>query len=263
MKREIRDHINVLEERVFQVRDKWPHFRLLLRDIEAISEECEADVVVVSLERGLLYGGFSLIGPMFSEQKFISIDCSPESADERGDYNRAMIEDRRFIKVPTTKRAPIDDTGLVPEVADVVIIPNLVHHVADQSGLFNEAVRILRPGGFLYVFEPLVRELHQIPDDFIRYTPFGLADVLRRAGLEPDAPALEGGPFSVIAYCWTQALQYLPAEVRSEREVWFYGDHLPELLRLDKEFPDNLVRDHTSFPMSFSLRAYKPAGDSS
>lgn len=248
----------MLAERVF-LTHKWPHFGQLLRDVRRLARELEPDQDVVSLERGLLYGGISLVAPFFQHQHFVSVDCSPPSADERGAYNAGLLDDPRALRVPTTHRAPIERTGLESGIADLVLVPNLVHHVADQVALFSEMARIVRPGGRVYVFEPTIRELHQIPDDYLRYTPFGMQRILREVGLEPEPHAAEGGPFSAIAYCWTQALQFFPEVTRNEMERWFYDEHLPQLLKWDEEHTRNRVRAHTEFPMSFSILARKPA----
>lgn len=250
-------HREILERDVFHIKDKWPHFQLLLNDIADLSEKAKAGDVVVSLERTLLYGGYSMVAPFFSEQEFISIDCSPESADKRGAYNKKLVNDVRFIKIKNTKRASIENTGLEDNLADLVLIPNLVHHVADQERLFHEMARILKPGGIAYVFEPLVRELHQIPDDYLRYTPFGLSNIMEKVGLRTIVTELEGGPFSAIAYCWTQALQYFPEGKRVEMEEWFYGEHFSQLMDWDEQYKENKFRPHTQFPMSFSVQAKK------
>ena len=255
----VRGHIEMLASRVFQTETKWPHFRLLLRNLIDWSNRLASDATVVSLERTLLYGGASLFAPLFRRQHFISVDSSPESARDRGAYNAGMIDDPRCIRVPFTLHAPIDATGLEAGVADLVTIPNLVHHVGDQQGLFAEVARLLKPGGTAYVFEPLVRELHQMPDDYLRYTPFGMAAELAKAGLEAGPFELEGGPFSAIAYCWTQALEYFPEAERSRIQQWFYDDHFPQLMQWDEKYRDNLVREHTQFPVSFSIVARKPA----
>ena len=92
--------------------------------------------------------------------------------------------------------------------------------MADQEALFSEMARIAKPGGSVYVFEPTLRELHQAPDDYLRYTPFGMRNALARAGLEPGNFEVDGGPFSAIAYCWTQALQYFPQAERERMEKW-------------------------------------------
>jgi len=256
---ELDGHFAVLAERVFQVETKWPHFRQLLRDVRRLADTADEHMTVVSLERGLLYGGCSLLAPFFGHCDFLSVDCSPDSADHRGAYNQAMVDDPRFLFVPATHRAPIEATELGGGLADLVLVPNLVHHVADQPALFAEMARITRPGGRVYVFEPTLRELHQIPDDYLRYTPYGMQRTLREAGLRPGDFEVEGGPFSAVAYCWAQALEYLPADQREPMARWFYEEQFPQLMDWDARYADNLVREHTAFPMSFSMVADKPA----
>lgn len=255
---ELDAHEAMLAEKVFQVATKWPHFNQLLRDVRRLARESAEGTAIVSLERAELYGGISLVAPFFHRQHFVAVDCSPESANVRGAYNAGLVADSRCIRIPVSRRAPIDRTGLEEAQADLVLVPNLVHHVSDQRALFAEMARLLKPGGRVYVFEPILRELHQIPDDYLRYTPFGMRRMLIDAGLEPLDFELEGGPFSAIAYCWIQALQFFPAEKRAEMEQWFFTKHFPELMRWDREFTRNLVRGHTSFPVSFSIMARKP-----
>jgi SAM-dependent methyltransferase len=251
------DHFAVLAETVFQTKSKWPHFELLLNDVRRLAEVTPASATVVSMERGLLYGGCSLIAPFFQDHKFIALDCSPPSAEERGSYNGAMIDDPRCLFVPATGRGDIEKTGLDADMADLVLVPNLIHHVADQEGLFFELARIVRPEGQVYVFEPLLRELHQIPDDYLRWTPYGMARAMGKVGLEAALPTLTGGPFEAIAYCWAQALEYLPDEKRAEMSSWFYDTHMPELMAWDAACDENKVRGDTSFPVAFSILARK------
>lgn len=254
---ELEAHADFLAEKVFQVNHKWPHFRQMLAWIKRLGEELPEGACVVSLERTLLYGGISLVAPFFSRNDFVSLDCSPSSADERGAYNSAMVDDKRCIRIPYTRRALIENTGMESGIADLVLIPNLVHHVANQESLFAEMARLLKPGGRLFVFEPIVRELHQIPDDFLRYTPFGMQQILTRSGLKPEDYELEGGPFQAITYCWSQALQYLPEDKRAEMERWYFEEHFPMLMKLDDAYQENLVRKFTSFPVSFAMTARK------
>lgn len=59
-------HEAFLAEKVFQIYDKWPHFRQLLTWIRKLAETTPAGATVVSLERTLLYGGISLVAPFFN-----------------------------------------------------------------------------------------------------------------------------------------------------------------------------------------------------
>ena len=255
---EVASHIEMLEQKVFKVETKWPQFRLLLDDCKDFARQMPEGATIVALERTLLYGGISLFAPIFHRQNFISVDCSPVSAKTRGSYNSSMVDDSRCVPIPTSKQGAPENTGLDSGIADLVMVPNLVHHVADQRGLFSEIGRLLRPGGKGYIFEPLVRELHQYPDDYIRYTPAGFERMIVEAGMVHDKDVHEGGPFTAIAYCWSQALEYIPEPERQTMEDWFYKDHFPKLKQWDKAYPANLVRQHTSFPTAFGIHFHKP-----
>ena len=62
-----------------------------------------------------------------------------------------------------------------------------------------------------------------------------------------------------MAYCWAQALEYLPADQRETMARWFYEEQFPQLMDWDARYTENLQRKHTAFPMSFSITADKPA----
>lgn len=256
---ELAAHQRMLEEKVFQTETKWPHFRRLIADVRELARAFPDGARVVCMERSLLYGGISLFAPFFHRQDFVSLDCSPGTAEKRGAYNKGMVDDDRCLVVPTTMRAKPEATGLPAASIDLVMVPNLVHHVPDQRGLFAELARLLKPGARGYIFEPLVRELHQAPDDFLRYTPWGFERQIAEAGMVYERFEPEGGPFQAIGYCWTQALEYFPPDKREEMQRWFYGQHMPELMAWDAAYRDNRVRQHTSFPMAFSIHFHKPA----
>ena len=251
-------HIEMLEQKVFQVETKWPQFRRLLDDCKDFARLMPESSTIVALERTLLYGGISLFAPIFQRQNFISVDCSPVSADARGGYNSNLVDDGRCILISNSLRGSPERTGLDSGAADLVMVPNLVHHIADQRGFFSEIYRLLKPGGKGYIFEPLVRELHQYPDDYLRYTPAGFERMIAEAGMIYDNAVLEGGPFTAIAYCWSQALEYIPEPERQEMEDWFYKDHFLKLKQWDEAYPMNLKRKHTSFPTAFGIHFHKP-----
>jgi SAM-dependent methyltransferase len=254
---EILQHMDLLREKVFQTSSKWPQFNLLLNDIQKLSNSLKPGSIVISFERTLLYGGNSLIAPFFENHNFTSIDCSPESAEKRGSYNLELVNDPRFIAIPHNLRASIDDLKLNGLSADLVLVPNLIHHVKDQDKLFKEIAGATKSNGMVYIFEALVRELHQIPDDYLRYTPYGLEFVMKKNKLIKEKLNTTGGPFSAIVYCWIQALQYFPKAERKEIENWFYAEHFEKLMGWDAKYKKNLVRSNSEFPTAFSIIARK------
>ena len=252
----LKGHVDLLRERVFESAHYLPQFDLLLSDLLDLSEGAKSDEVVVSLERMLLYGK-NVIAPLFSHVRYVSLDSSPASADARGAYNARLVDDVRFVEVKCeSRRCKPNNLEFDDSRADLVLVPNLVHHVEDQQGMWSEVRRVLKPSGRLYVFEPTLREVHQDPDDYLRYTPNGLSKLLEKSGFRIDLVRTTGGPFTAIAYCWNQALQYISEEERPHWSKWFES-HYRELIDLEERFPKNLVRNFTSFPTAFSLLATK------
>jgi SAM-dependent methyltransferase len=65
---------------------------------------------------------------------------------------------------------------------DAVLCTQVLEHVPNPSEVISELYRVLAPGGRLYLTVPLAWELHELPFDFYRYTPHGLAGMLSAAG---------------------------------------------------------------------------------
>lgn len=251
--KKINSHIQILKKNVFQTESKWPQFELLINDILNLSKIVTEQDKVISLERTLLYGGNSLFAPIFSGKNFFSIDCSPESANERGAYNQELVNHPDFIKIPYNHRSSIESLDIGNDVADMILVPNLIHHIKDQHRFFQSVSNLLKPGGYLYVFDAILRELHQIPDDYLRYTPYGIEAFAKKFEFDLVDASTVGGPFTAIAYCWIQALEYLPIVEREKFSKWFSSKHFPRLIELEKNFPNNLCRSHTAFPTAYSV----------
>ena len=63
----------------------------------------------------------------------------------------------------------------------------------------------------IYIFEPLLRELHQMPEDYGRFTPY-ILEKLSKIGFKKIKYEFTGGPFTSIAYFVDQAIQYFPKQ---------------------------------------------------
>ncbi|RYZ84061.1 MAG: SAM-dependent methyltransferase [Proteobacteria bacterium] len=251
-------HIEFLRNQLFQIETKWPHYGQLMKDTLELADEQNAGSRILCLERAYIYNGISLFAPLFDKGELDVVDCVLNSAEERAGYQRSWLDESKCVLQQSNLSGRVTELPVKSAFYDLVYIPNLVHHVKDQSKMFSEIARVMKPGAKGYIFEPLLREIHQHPDDYVRYTPSGFEDVLVGHGLTMTDCRPVGGPFEAIAYCWVQALQYFPEEVRKEKEKWFFDEHFKELMKWNLENPINLVRKHTSFPIAYGVFFEKP-----
>ena len=244
-------HEKYLREKVFYTNSKWPHFNLIFKDLKKFAKNSKKNSVIVSLERNSLYGGISLFAPFFFKQSFISVDCVSPKLKKRGAYNQIKAKSEVIIK-QKNYQFNYKEIKLPNNFADLIIIPNLMHHIDDIEILFKQIKKILKKNGKVYIFEPLVRELHQMPEDYFRITPFGFKKLLKKYGFSNFKINFDGGPFTAIGYCWDQAIQFLPKNLRNRKESWLKRQ-FSQFISMDKKYTKNFVRKNTIFPMSFSI----------
>ncbi len=247
------DHEKYLKKNVFFTENKWPHFNLIFNDLKKISKKNNVNSVIVSLERNSLYGGISLFAPYFSKSKFVSVDCSTTNIRKRGSYNK-ISNKNSIIKMKNSYNFDYKNIKLKKNFADTILIPNLMHHIPNLELFFKQVKKILKKNGTLYIFEPLVRELHQEPEDYFRITPYGFIYLLKLFGFKNFKTNFEGGPFTAVGYCWDQAIHYMPKKKRFKMKKWL-NLQMKKYIKMDKKYKKNNFRKHTSFPMSFSVTA--------
>lgn len=236
------DHIDCLHEKVFFTATKWPQYKLLLQDLQQLNHLLNEGDTVISFERNKMYGGFSPFGPLFPARSYL-VD---EFTYREETIIHIEINDKRFIRHDY-------DYNNEEETASLVIVPNLLHHIKDVDLIFEEWQG--QSSRYIYIFEPLNREIHQAPYHYVQYTPYGLRDRLEREGFKVVWEHETGGPFTQAAYVHHQAEQYLFEEDRSSEEEW--RQIIAEAEEMDKMYPKNLVRDNTRFPTAFSILVEK------
>lgn len=264
-------HIEMLKERVFQI-PRWPHYQLLLDDLMELAtfasrdgDGWAPDMKILSLERTLLYGGKSVFAPLFCGHDYRIREASPESAYERGGYNAHLLDHRFMEYGKPASYSFVED-------CDLVIIPNSLHHtpLTLQQSLFYDVEAQLRPGGYLYIFEQFIEEIHQKPDDYVRYTPHGLATLLEAAGYQIEWVRQTGDIFTSTCFMLDNILEYI--EGREPREGVSPLDHgmlkveeirriqgmIKYLQKMAPNYPHNGVRGYTECPKAFSVLARKP-----
>ncbi|MEL7357654.1 MAG: class I SAM-dependent methyltransferase [Cyanobacteria bacterium J06560_6] len=86
------------------------------------------------------------------------------------------------------KRIPLENQSI-----DCVVATEVFEHCQNVESVMAEIFRVLKPGGILFFTVPFLWNLHDIPNDEYRYTPFSLERHLKNTGyVDPSIEALGG-----------------------------------------------------------------------
>jgi len=159
----------------------------------------------------------------FSRQRYVGVDLAV--GDPEWDYSRLdAIADLAALPFPD---------GCFQACLNLVTL----EHVREPVTVLSEIARVLAPGGRLLLVAPQEWEIHQAPHDYYRFTRYGLAYLIERAGLRALSIEAAGGFFQLLARRLLNALQFF-------RGPWFavaavlaapLALVLPWLDRLDRE----------------------------
>jgi SAM-dependent methyltransferase len=63
-----------------------------------------------------------------------------------------------------------------------VVSFQVIEHLPEPITFLGECLRILKPGGHLFLTVPFMWHIHEEPYDYFRYTKFGLRHILEKCG---------------------------------------------------------------------------------
>jgi SAM-dependent methyltransferase len=85
---------------------------------------------------------------------------------------------------------------IASDSADCVFLVSVLQHIPSPQKAIDEAFRVLRPGGVIYVNVPFIFFYHQDPEDFNRFSVPGLECLCSR--FERIATGSQRGPASTF-----------------------------------------------------------------
>lgn len=104
---------------------------------------------------------------LFSVDSYVGLEIDSDESRARGIAD-AYYEGDVF---------PFDEASF-----DTVLCNQVLEHVFDADRFCAEMCRVLVPGGLLVLTVPFVWDEHEQPNDFARYSSFGLRALLKRNG---------------------------------------------------------------------------------
>lgn len=136
--------------------------------------------------------------------------------------HRRRIEDLGFkyysleIEHPFSVASPSPDyVGSIENIPcgkdsfDAVFSIQVLEHVPNPSLALREVARVLKPNGVLLLTTNFMYPRHGVPFDFFRFTPDGLEELCRQAGLKVLSITGIGGTFAVLQFSLESQLQAL------------------------------------------------------
>lgn len=126
-------------------------------------------------------------------ERYIGIEYSPESGYQG---NRADI-------AGSASELPLED-----ESVDTILCTEVLEHVPDPEKVIQEFARILKPGGIVITTAPFFFPIHDTYDYF-RYTDKGIAEMMKRHGLEVEKIEPLSGTGLTLAMMFNLYIFYL------------------------------------------------------
>ncbi len=141
--------------------------------------------------------------------------------------------------------------------ADCALATEVLEHCADSGLVMRETLRVLKPGGFLFLTVPFLWPLHCVPHDECRYTPFALTRHLENSGFAQVQLKALGGWDASLAQMIGLWLKRRPMSARARALVSRLAVPLVRYLSDRDVRPDEFYE--SSMITGLSGTAIKPA----
>jgi SAM-dependent methyltransferase len=180
----------VLNPRIRRTAERiLPKFLLRALDpFEALVSDRLAAFATEIMEHSLVLdagAGECRYAPFFKSHRYVAIDSSV--GDASWDYSKLdVIGDLEQIPLRT-------------DAFDAVVSVVVLEHTRRPQQVIDEMARVTRPNGKLFLVVPNQWEVHQQPNDFFRFTQYGVTHLLTVSGFRVLKIEPVGGFFWLMA----------------------------------------------------------------
>lgn len=133
---------------------------------------------------------------------------------------------------------------------DVVISFQVIEHLPEPEKALKEMFRVLKLGGRLIITTPHLSRIHDLPNDYYRFTGQGIAYLVKKAGFSSIEVLTSGGLLSFLGHQWSTIFLGMVWTVPVVRKVAFFLNrwlvvipayHLDRFFGTEKLFPLNII----------------------
>lgn len=134
--------------------------------------------------------------------KILDVGCG------RGRLRKIINQGSEYIGIDSQAGKNVDVVGDVHALPfadglfDGVICTAVLEHVADETVVLREILRVLKKGGKLILTIPFIHHYHRDPEDYRRLSHVGLEKLLEKNGFINIKTYRNNGVFTVVEYAF-------------------------------------------------------------
>lgn len=244
-----------LKDKIFKI-SKFGQFELLFDFLEELNSDDLGQVAII--ERSYIYQGRSIFASLLNNLDVSVIDYRPISASERSGLQSSWLDELEHNF--QMSEGYILDNGKNYEIIETeknfktLVIPNVLHHCRDFALLIKKFVEMCPSINKICIFDSYIREQHQYPDDFCRYTVAALENCLKNFNFKKINSKEYGNVFDGILYLIAQSEQILQdySELEGIKEKCLELTPILKKVASDEKYR-NLGRPYASYSSSYSV----------
>jgi SAM-dependent methyltransferase len=174
------------------------------------------------------------IDKKFDPIVFFDLNCFPNAINVRGDVHRLPFKSESF---------------------QIILCLQLFEHLAKPNDAIKEVSRVLQKGGTLILSVPHLSRLHEIPYDFLRYTQYGLEQLLGEGQFEIVDLKVTGGLLLFLGHQYSLAFLLTFWKLKWFRKLTIWINE--NLVVRPIIWIDSKLSKNTRFPQGYVLMAKK------
>ncbi|MFT7677799.1 MAG: ubiquinone/menaquinone biosynthesis C-methylase UbiE [Planctomycetota bacterium] len=237
----------------------WLDWKQLRQSVESLREHAHGTLLDVGVSEGPYREYYAP-----AVERYIGLEYPPSILDKQPDLWNILDRAKQSVDVFGDGNQLAFKDG----VFDTVLSTEVLEHLPTPATCIAEMARVLKPGGKLLLTVPFSQPLHELPNDFWRFTPSALALLARDAGLEPLSVEPRGNFATALGAMSSQwLLRSIGANRRqSDGSVilsrWRSTLLLPLLAMIQLLFHlASKITNDTTVVQGYALIARKPAQD--